>query len=71
MVMRYAFYALGFRFESHLAEFDFVFFFRLCHFPFVLLFFFYTFFQAYILRYKLVLGLVYDSLGLGIGNLLG
>jgi len=26
MVMRYAFYALGFQFESHLADFGFVFF---------------------------------------------
>jgi len=43
--MRYVFYAYGFRFESHLADFRFFFYFQL---PFC--FFFFTFFQAYRLR---------------------
>ena len=44
MAKRYAFCALGFRFESHLADFGFVFFLST-----LLLFFFFIFFQAYIL----------------------
>jgi len=51
MVMRYAFYASGFQFESHLADFGFVFF----SFNFPLLFFF-AFLQAYILHLRVMLG---------------
>ena len=47
MVMWYAFYALGFRFKSHLADFGFVFFLST-----FLLFFFFTFFQAYISHFR-------------------
>jgi len=58
MVMCYAFYAYGFRFESHLAGFRFVFFFRLSFcffsFDFFVLFFFFTFFRLTFYVYGLV-----------------
>jgi len=44
MVMRYAFYALGFQFESHLADFGFVFFLSTFLYFFSLLFFRLTFY---------------------------
>jgi len=50
MVMRYAFYALGFRFESHLVDFGFLF--VLSTFPFFLLLLFRLTFYVY----ELVLG---------------
>jgi len=53
MVMRYAFYALGFGFESQLA--DFVFFFFSFDFPFV--FFCLLFFRFIFSVYELVLAL--------------
>ena len=49
--MCYAFYALGFRFESHLAIFGFVF----LSFDFAFVFFF-TFFRITFYVYELVLG---------------
>jgi len=51
MVMHYAFYALGFQFESHLADVGFVFFFRLSFSFFSLLIFRLTFYV-----YESVLG---------------
>jgi len=59
MVMRYAFYAYGFCFESHLADFRFVFFLST-----LVLFFLFTFFQAYVLCLQVS---VRDSITLGLG----
>jgi len=52
MVMRYAFYALGFRLESHYANFGFFFFLS----TFLVVFFSLLFFRLTFYVYELVLG---------------